>query len=119
MRAFAQALDLVDDPELIEEYRRHHRRVWPEVVSGLRAIGIRNMRIFLAGSRLFMYYEAPDDFDPSRDYQFYANDPRTREWDELMRRYQRPVPGCPSGRWWMPMEEVFDLESANGSGSAG
>ena len=111
MRAFAQALDLVDDASMIEEYVAAHERVWPEVVAALTSIGIGRMKIFLLGSRLFMYFEAPDDFDPARDYQAYAEDPRCREWDELMRRYQRPAPGAPEGAWWASMREVFCLES--------
>ncbi|MBK7403837.1 MAG: L-rhamnose mutarotase [Phycisphaerales bacterium] len=109
MATFAQALDLVDDPVLIAEYEAHHRRVWPEVVRALGGIGITQMRIFRLGSRLFMYYEAPDGFDPARDYQAYASDPKCREWDELMRRYQRRAPGTPDGVWWAPMQEVFTL----------
>ena len=111
MKAFAQALDLVDDPALIAEYEAHHQLVWPDVVDGLRRLGIRRMKIFRTGTRLFMYYEAPDDFEPARDYQSYAADPRTQEWDRLMRRYQRKVPSAGPDDWWAPMREVFDLES--------
>lgn len=112
MKCFAQALDLKDNPELIALYRAQHQAVWPEVVAGLRAIGIQRMRIWLHGNRLFMYAEAADDFDPARDYQRYAQDPRCREWDLLMRTFQQPVPGAPAGAWWTPMELVFDLEQA-------
>lgn len=112
MRAYAQALDLVDDPARIAEYVEHHTRVWPEVVKGLRAIGIERMKIFHVGTRLFMYFEAPDSFDPARDYQTYAADPRTQAWDELMRTYQVPLAEAGEGEWWTTMTEVFDLESA-------
>ena len=89
MRVFAQALDLVDDPARIEEYIRHHTSVWPEVTDGLRAIGIRGMRIWRGGTRLFMLVETDDDFDPAR-YQSYASNPRTREvHDESYRNKQR------------------------------
>ncbi len=107
----AQAIDLVDDPTLIREYEAHHRAVWPEVVEGLRAIGIRRMRIWRTGCRLFMVFEAPEEFDPARDYQSYAEDPRCREWDELMREYQRRIPAATDEPgWWTPMTEIFDLE---------
>jgi L-rhamnose mutarotase len=109
VKTFAQTLDLKDDPALIAEYRGHHQRVWPEVVLALRSAGIHSMRIYLAGTRLFMTFEAPDGFDPARDFQSYADDPRCAEWDALMRTYQRQVPGTPSGAWWMPMELVFEL----------
>lgn len=109
MKVFAQALDLADDPALIAAYREHHRRVWPEVLRELDAIGIRNMRIFLTGTRLFMVFEAPDTFDPARDFQNYAKNPRCAAWDALMRTFQRPIPSARPGDWWTPMEEIFAL----------
>jgi L-rhamnose mutarotase len=118
VRTFAQALDLKDDPVLIEEYRRHHRAVWPEVIEALRSIGIRRMRIWIAGTRLFMWFEAPDRFDPRRDFQTYAANPRCRAWDEWMRTYQRKLAQAAPDDWWMPMEEVFDIEEHPTSTSA-
>jgi len=122
MRVFVQALDLVDDPERIAEYLRHHRAVWPEVTEGLRAIGIRGMRMYRGGTRVVMVVETDDDFDPAR-YQDYACDPKTREWDEFMRTFQRPAPFAKPGEWWAAMEEIFDLAwfpakcAANSSGA--
>ncbi|GMV26964.1 MAG: hypothetical protein AMXMBFR58_29950 [Phycisphaerae bacterium] len=114
MKCFAQALDLKNDPKLIAEYKEWHTRVWPEVLNGLRELGIRNMRIFLMGTHLFMYYEAPDGFDPARDYQKYAQHPRVREWDQFMRGFQQRVAEArpETGEWWTAMELVFDLETA-------
>lgn len=111
MKAYAQTLELIDDAPRIAAYVAHHQAVWPEVLRGLRDIGIRTMRIYLHGNRLFMYMETDDAFDPARDYQTYANDPRTRAWDELMRTYQRRVPAADprDGQWWSEMTEVFDL----------
>ena len=111
MTAHAMALDLVDDPVRIAEYDAYHREAWPEVVSGLRRIGIRRMRLYRTGSRLFMYFEAPPGFDPATDYQAYTEDPRCREWDDLMRGYQARVPGASEDTWWTPMDLVFDLEA--------
>lgn len=110
MKMFAQCLDLKDEPGVLEQYREWHTRVWPEVMAGLHRIGVRDMKIFLHGTRLFMIYQAPDSFVPERDYQDYAKDPRVAEWDSLMRAFQRPAPGAAAGAWWSPMELVFDLE---------
>lgn len=114
MPSFAQALDLRDDPQLIDEYRRHHRAVWPEVVAALRGIGITRMKIFLVGTRLFMYFEAREGFDPRRDFQGYAASPRARAWDEWMRSFQQRLAEAGPADWWTPMDEVFDLEKAAG-----
>ncbi len=110
-RAFAQALDLRDEHGVVEAYLTHHRHVWPQVVASLRSCGVHRMRIFLLGHRLFMYFEAAEDFDPARDYQAYAADPACARWDALMRELQTPAPGDAPGDWWKQMTEVFDLEA--------
>ncbi|GJQ28569.1 MAG: hypothetical protein HBSAPP03_04530 [Phycisphaerae bacterium] len=117
MTRFAQALDLVDDPAMIVAYERHHRAVWPEVERALRDIGITSMRIYRAGTRLFMVCEAADGFDPARDFQRFAESPRGAEWDALMRTYQKPVPGAPAGAWWTPMNLVYDLSWSEEGGA--
>ena len=109
MRSFAMALNLKQDPGVSEQYKEYHRAVWPEVLEGLRDLGISKMKIFLHGRRLFMYLEAPDDFDLSRDFPRYMKTQRAQEWDALMRQFQQPAPGAAPGEWWAPMEEVFDL----------
>lgn len=116
MRLFAQTLDLVDDPQRIAEYIEHHRAVWPEVLQGLHAVGIRSMRIWRLHTRLFMIVETDDDFDP-KDYERYADDPKARQWEELMRRYQCRAPGADPNAtsWWSPMEEIFDLREQQGA----
>ena len=111
MKSFAMALDLKNDFTSIEEYKKYHRDVWPEVLDGLKKINISRMKIFLHGCRLFMYIEAPDDFDLRRDFQNYMKSERAKEWDFIMRKFQEPVPGAEPDEWWSPMEEVFSLES--------
>lgn len=111
MQSFGRTLLLVDDPALIERYRAHHRAVWPEVTARLRQVGITQMRIYLLGRRLFMYMEADDGFDPETDFARINDDPRSREWDELMRTMQERVPEAADGEWWATMEPVFDLSS--------
>ena len=119
MQCFAQGLDLVDDPELIRVHEEHHRAVWSKVLATLCAAWIVRMRIFRQGMRLFMHCDGPDGFDPARDYQQHPLYPDCRKWDELMRRFQRPVPGAPAGAWWAPMDLVFDLESCPGARTEG
>ena len=111
MKTYAMALDLIDAPEAIEEYKEHHRHVWPEVKQGLEKIGISEMKIFLTGCRLFMFLRTEDEFDLEKDFQSYTDtSPRARMWDDLMRNFQKKVPSARIGDWWAPMEEVFNLE---------
>ena len=110
MKSFAMTLNLQDRPGVIEEYQKYHRAVWPEVLDGLRAIGISKMKIFLHGRRLFMYLEAHDEFDLARDFPRYMASELAKEWDALMRQFQEPVPGASPDDWWAAMEEVFDID---------
>lgn len=109
MKSFAMTINLKDDAAVIERYREHHRDVWPEVVDGLKSIGISKMKIFLHGRNLFMYMETPDDFDLERDFPRYMESPRALEWDRLMRGFQEPVARAREGEWWASMVEVFQL----------
>ncbi len=40
MKRYCLALDLKDDPALIEQYEAHHRQVWPEVRQSILDAGI-------------------------------------------------------------------------------
>jgi len=110
MKSFGMTLGLRDDPGVVEAYKEYHRAVWPEVVEGLKGVGITQMRIFLRGRRLFMYMETVDDFDLDRDFPRYMESRRAQEWDTLMRTYQEPVPEARPDEWWASMEQVYDLE---------
>ncbi len=54
MKTYCFALDLHDNPDLIEEYKRYHRQenIWPEVLECIRAKGVVSQRIYLAGNRM-------------------------------------------------------------------
>ena len=108
-RVYAMALQLRDEPGVVERYRAEHANAWPVVIDTLREAGVLQLRIFILGRRLFMYMEAPASFDPARDLAGLDSNPRYAEWDELMRSMQEPVPEANGGDWWAPMEEVFDL----------
>jgi len=109
MPIYAQCLDLAEDPAAIEDYLAAHRFVPPAVEAALREIGIERMEIFRHGTRLFMRLETREGFDPTRDYQRYAEHPEAAAWDARMRVFQRPVPGAKRGEWWAAMEPVYEL----------
>jgi len=93
MKTFAMALDLVDEPRSIREYREYHRNVWPEVKEGLLEIGIEGMEIYFLGDRLFMVIDTKDDFDLIADFQKYTDSSdKAAQWDTLMRKYQKKTP---------------------------
>jgi L-rhamnose mutarotase len=111
MRRLYFALDLKNDPALIAEYERWHRpdRIWPEVVEHLRAAGVRELEIFRCGDRLTMVMEVPDEFSAADQAALGAASERVREWEELMWRFQRPLPFAKAGEKWVPMARVLSL----------
>jgi L-rhamnose mutarotase len=109
MKRYARTCHLVNDPEAITFYCREHARVWPEVLRALRDVGVREMRIWIVGNRLFMLCECADGFDPPRDWARYlAADPRIAEWEAFMGRVQVPPPES-AGDKWIDMPEIFCL----------
>ena len=102
------AVDLKNDPNAVEAYVEHHRRVWPEVRSSLQAAGVRGMEIFLLGRRLVMIVETDGDYR-AQFGAHAASHPRVAEWETLMKSLQQPCPDAPHGEWWAEMRPVFRL----------
>ncbi|QDD63529.1 L-rhamnose mutarotase [Herbaspirillum seropedicae] len=109
------ALDLKDDAELIAQYEAHHRRIWPEIARHLRQHGVTAMEIYRLGTRMMMIMETDDAvFDAAAMEAATADDPKVREWEELMWRFQAPTPWTPTGQKWIPMTRIFDLAGQAG-----
>jgi L-rhamnose mutarotase len=108
------ALDLQDERALIEEYERWHQpeNIWPEVVDSLRAAGIDDMEILRCGNRLVMVMEVGPTYRAEDRAAHDAGDPRVQAWEDLMWRFQRPLPFAASGEKWVPMKRVFSLSTA-------
>ncbi len=106
------ALDLHDDPALIAEYERWHRRefIWPEVVASIREAGILDMQIFRTGNRLVMLMRAAPSFDAAAKAAADAASERVQAWETLMSTFQQPLPWA-AGQKWVPMDRIFDLAS--------
>ena len=108
-RRYCLALDLKDDPSLIEAYEVHHRAVWPEILESLAASGILSMEIYRLQNRLCMVMEVADGFSFERKAAADASNERVQAWEALMWRYQQAVPGGPPGAKWRLMERIFDF----------
>jgi L-rhamnose mutarotase len=109
VKGFGLTLNLKDDSRVIASYKQHHRNVWPEVEASLRRVGIRRMKIFLSGRRLFMYMEVAEDFDPSTYVARYLEEPKAVEWENLMKPLQETVPEAKPGEWWALLEPIYEL----------
>ncbi|WP_456087102.1 L-rhamnose mutarotase [Parabacteroides sp.] len=110
-KRYCQTLDLKDDPELIAEYRKRHteNEAWPEILQGLRSVGILEMEIYILDNRLFMIVETPLDFDWDEAFERLAALPRQEEWETYMSIFQVARPGATSAEKWRMMERMFHL----------
>lgn len=95
-------------PEKIEEYKRLHAAVWPEVLSMISACNIKNYSIFLREPEnlLFSFFEYHGT-DFAADMAKMAADPKTQEWWSVCIPCQSALDTRKEGEWWAEMEEVF------------
>jgi L-rhamnose mutarotase len=96
-------------PEKLEEYKRLHAAVWPDVLKMIKDCNIRNYSIYCKDGYLFSYFEyIGTDFDA--DMAKMAADSTTQKWWAVCKPCQSPVPNRKPGEWWADMEEVFHCD---------
>ena len=108
-KRYCLTLDLKDSPQLIEEYKRHHQRVWAEITQSIRDSGIEDMEIYLLGTRLFMIMEVSERFSFKEKDRADRSNPKVQEWETLMWKFQQPLPQARPGEKWILMERIFKL----------
>ena len=111
-KRFCKTLELKNDSELIEKYKKVHApgAVWPEVTHGMREAGILDMEIYLYGNRLFMIMETVADFDHDKAMNDLGNKPRQAEWEEYVSRFQKSSSEASAAEKWQLMERIFKLD---------
>lgn len=105
------AVDLKDEPELIEEYKHYHAvgNGFPEVAAAIRDAGIEEMEIYLIANRLFMIMEVNDTFDPVSRAEKDAKNEKVQLWEKMMWKYQQQLPWAKADEKWLPMDLIFKL----------
>ncbi len=106
---YCLALDLKDDPQLIADYEKHHKNVWPEIIHSIKESGIEALDIYRTGNRLFMIIEANGGFSFDKKNAADAANQRVQEWEELMWKFQQALPGAQPGEKWVLMNKIFEL----------
>jgi L-rhamnose mutarotase len=109
-RRYCLTLDLKNDPALIAEYRKYHEKIWPEITKIIEDSGIEDMEIYLLGTRMFMIMEVNDRFSFQEKAAADLANPKVREWEQLMWKFQQALPQAKPGEKWLPMERIFKLE---------
>lgn len=110
MQRFVKFLALVDDPEVIEKYKKVHQNVWPEITEGIKSVGITRMDIFIHRNNAVMIMELPDDIDLNAAMERLAALPRQAEWEEYVSAFQQCLSTDTSAEKWKLMEQAFCLD---------
>jgi L-rhamnose mutarotase len=101
-------------PEKLEEYKRLHAAVWPDVLQRIKQSNIQNYSIYLRRLEdgrhyLFSYFEYTGS-DFNADMAAMAKDETTQRWWALCKPCQKPLEGRAPDEWWAGMEEVFHYD---------
>jgi L-rhamnose mutarotase len=100
--------------EKLEEYKRLHAAVWPDVLKMIAACNIRNYSIYVAELEkgkfyLFSYFEyCGTDF--KADMAKMAADPTTQKWWSHCIPCQNPLATRGEGEWWANLPEAFHMD---------
>ncbi len=104
MKRYGMAVKI--KPENLDEYRRLHADVWPDVLDMIGRCNIRNYSIYHRDGMMFSYFEyVGDDFDA--DMAKMAADPTTQKWWDVCKPLLDPLETRAPGEFWANMEEVF------------
>ena len=111
LKRYVQFLEISDDPELMEQYRKWHSEEhhWKEIRDGIRQVGILEMEIYMLGNKLVMIVDTPADFQWEEAMNRLATLPRQAEWEAFVSKFQDCAANARSDEKWQPMERMFRL----------
>jgi L-rhamnose mutarotase len=95
------------DPDRIEEYRRRHAAVWPDMLTALRDAGWRDYSLFLRGDGLLVGYFLTEDLDAARAAM--ASTEVNEKWQRDMAPFFTGGGRADAGMRFL--DEVFNLET--------
>src|SRR5947208_7319816 len=96
-------------PERLEEYKRHHEQVWPEMLQALRDAGWHNYSLFLNDDGLlFGYFETPESLQAAQAGM--AREEVNARWQALMAPYFENLGGSHPDQGLIELEEIFHTD---------
>lgn len=95
--------------EKIEEYKKHHEAVWPEMLNALSRTGWHNYSLFMRpDGLLFGYFEAEESFQAALDGM--SKEEINARWQDFMAPYFEGMGTTHADEMMVELEEVFHLE---------
>jgi L-rhamnose mutarotase len=96
-------------PEKLQEYKKHHQSVWPEMLDALGRNGWHNYSLFAReDGLLFGYFETPTNLQ--RALAGMDEEEINDRWQELMAPYFENLDGSYPDENMVELEEVFHLD---------
>jgi L-rhamnose mutarotase len=94
--------------DMLEEYKKRHEAVWPEMLDALRRTGWHNYSLFVReDGLLFGYFEAAEGFQASLDGM--AKEEINARWQDSMAPFFEGT-GDHADKMMVELEEVFHLD---------
>ncbi|MFC1412690.1 L-rhamnose mutarotase [Streptacidiphilus sp. N1-12] len=95
-------------PELLDQYRERHRRVWPEMLAALAEAGWHNYSLFARDDGLLVGYVEAEDLTAAQ-LAMEATEVNTR-WQAEMSRFFTGLGGGRPDHGLQLLDQVFHLE---------
>jgi L-rhamnose mutarotase len=97
------------NPDMLDEYRRRHAAVWPEMLTALRDAGWRDYSLFLADDGLLVGYFLTDDLAAAQAAM--AATEVNERWQRDMAPFFVAPQGGRADTGMRVLDEVFHLET--------
>lgn len=94
-------------PDQLEEYKRRHREVWPEMLDALRSTGWHNYSLFLRDDGLLVGYLETPDFEAA--LAGMAALEVNERWQREMAPFLEALQGRRPDEGLLILDEVFHL----------
>ena len=104
---YAMAVRLKDEKR--DFYIKNHANVWPEVLSELKKIKVKNYSIYLKEDFMFGYLEY-DGINFNKDMEEMQKIPVVDKWTKLMIDCFNPFPNNEDNNSWVMMDEIFYMK---------
>ncbi|MFD2201414.1 L-rhamnose mutarotase [Shivajiella indica] len=106
-KRYCLTLNLKNDPVLIEEYERYHKQIPEAILQSFKDADILSMELYRWETRLFMVLDVSENFSFERKKLLDENNPKVKEWENLMLKYQEPIAENKSSEKWVLMNQIF------------
>ncbi len=96
-------------PERLDEYREHHKQVWPLMLQALSEAGWHNYSLFVRqDGLLFGYFETPISLQAAQ--QAMATTEINRHWQEFMAPFFETPDNVRPDEMFLELTEIFHLD---------